>query len=72
MLCRASELAVCVCVCVCASMTVVLEDSSGTDSAEESPGAAKPSVKRVVKKRDRKPSATVHNKVLVNCWSPNS
>ena len=53
-------------------MTVVLEDSSGTDSAEESPGAAKPSIKRVVKKRDRKPSATVHNKVLVNCWSPNS
>ena len=60
-----------ICIYVCVYTTVKSDesdDSSETDSAEESDDDVKPSVTRVVEKRDRKPSTastvTTQNKVV--------
>ena len=59
---------VCMCVCMCAVKSDDDDDSSETDSAEEYHDDVKPSVRRAVKKRDRKPStpstAAVQHKVF--------
>ena len=60
---------VCVCVCVFFEVPVISDESSETDSAEEESPSIKPSAKRAIKKRGRKPSnaeVTVQNKVSMN------